>query len=158
MLCYRRLLDITVGFFLFFASFCLKLSSWVALFLKTEHLGVPKLCLGETGHWTSEIAGKKRDIWASRSCAWGKRDIWASRSCAWGKRDIWASRSCAWGKRDIWASRSCAWGKRDIWASRSCAWGKRDIWASRSCACGKRDRLPENGTYGHISLAHQTIQ
>ncbi|GBN11031.1 hypothetical protein AVEN_173298-1, partial [Araneus ventricosus] len=37
---------------------------------QTGHLAVPKLCLGTKGRAT-----KKRDIWASRSCAWGQRDV-----------------------------------------------------------------------------------
>ncbi|GBN22747.1 hypothetical protein AVEN_170938-1 [Araneus ventricosus] len=37
-----------------FASSCLKLLPWVALFLKTGHLGVSKMCLGTTGETTEK--------------------------------------------------------------------------------------------------------
>ncbi|GBM24218.1 hypothetical protein AVEN_22557-1 [Araneus ventricosus] len=36
----------------FLSSSCLQLLSWVALFLKTGHFGVPKLCVGTTGQAT----------------------------------------------------------------------------------------------------------
>ncbi|GBN93060.1 hypothetical protein AVEN_98174-1 [Araneus ventricosus] len=89
-------------FSLFFTPSCLKLLSWIALFLKTGHLGVPKPYLGTTGQVTKTrdcpvqngtfgrpkaALGDNRTGYQKTGLSCSERDIWASQTRAWGQQD-----------------------------------------------------------------------